>query len=109
MPDINRFIGRKLQEARLRAGLSKKGLAERLGIAKQSYNDYETGGVHFRVEQVEEFARALDRPVEWFLGIDTGLTEEEAQVLHLWRQIDNDAVKRLVMNALRDGARVGRE
>ena len=109
MPDINRVIGRKLQQARVRAGLSKTELAERLGIAKQSYNDYEPGSIKFRVEQVEEFSRALGRPVEWFLGIDTDLSEDEAQVLHLWRQIEAPQIRRTVLDLIRGQLDLDRE
>ena len=109
MADINRLIGRKLREAREAAGLQQNELAERLGLAKQSYTPYETGRIKFRVEQVQEFSRALGRPVEWFLGLDTGLSEADAEVLHLWRQIETPALRQNVIHSLRGQVALDRE
>ncbi len=101
MPHINRLIGRKLKEARERVGLQKAELANLLGLSRQGYNEYERGIPKFRVEQVQEFAIALGRPVEWFLGLDTELSEDEAQVLHLWRQIETPEIRESTLAVLR--------
>jgi len=110
----DREITLRVIRAREEAGMKKNELAEQLGLTPSGYSPYEhdLGSSFegtFSVQQLLQLSRILGRPVEYFLGLDSPLSEEEAEILHLWRQIDNDVVKRLVRNALRDGAGVPRE
>jgi transcriptional regulator with XRE-family HTH domain len=102
----DRDITSRVIRAREKAGMSKGELAERLALSSSGYSPYENFRGTFTVQQLFHLSRILGKPVTWFLGIDTGLSDDEAEVLHLWRQIEDERIRRLILNALRDGARV---
>lgn len=105
MKHINETIAKRLREARENTGLTKVELAERLGLTKQGYNPYERpSGVNFTAEQLEQFADALGKPVTWFLGIETDLAEDEAELLHAYRSIDDKALRRMVLRVAKETA-----
>jgi len=97
-------IARRVTEARERAGMTKTALAETLGLAKQSYAPYEPGVTPFSVDQLFVLSRVLNRSVEWLLGLDTGLTEAEDELLACFRNTD-DSGQNAVLSVARSMAR----
>lgn len=83
--DRTKAIAQRVKDARQAAGLSQEALGERIGLTKVGYGDYERGHRLFDTEQLFQLARILGRPVEYFLGLDTGLTGREERVLMLFR------------------------
>ena len=78
-------IARRVKEARNALGLSQEDLGEKVGLSKVGYGEYERGNRLFDTEQLFRLARVLGRPVEYFLGLDMGLTGREERVLTLFR------------------------
>jgi transcriptional regulator with XRE-family HTH domain len=78
-------VTERVIRAREEAGLTKTDLAEKLGLSKQGYNPYERFQVCFTVAQIFTVARVVGRPVEYFLGLDTGLTSDEERALSYYR------------------------
>jgi len=90
-----------VRRARIESGLSQEAVGEALGLSVTGYGHYERARQPFTVEQLFRLSSVLGRPVTWFLGIDTGLSEEDAEVLHLWRQIETPAVRDTTLRLLR--------
>lgn len=75
----------RIREAREAAGLSQTDMGKKLGLTKAGYGHYERGRQPFTVDMIFQISRILGRPVEYFLGLDTGLTEDEGQLLAIYR------------------------
>jgi transcriptional regulator with XRE-family HTH domain len=88
LPDeaIQREVTRRVAEARQAQGLTKSEFAARLGLSRQAYNGYEKGETVFSVAQLFRVGEILNRPVTYFLGLDSGLTPEEEQLLAIYRK-----------------------
>jgi transcriptional regulator with XRE-family HTH domain len=94
------LIARRIKEARQAKGLSQEALGERMGLTKVGYGEYERGRRLFDTEQLFQLARVLNRPVEWFLGLDTDLTEDEQQMLVMYRHARTAGVGDMVLGIL---------
>ena len=93
----NAAIGLRVQAARKEAGLSQQDVGRRMGLTKGGYGQYERGLHPFTAEQLFDLANILDRSVAYFLGLDTGLTPEEDQVLALYRRARDTGLADLFM------------
>lgn len=102
----SKAIAQRVKQAREAAGFSQKDMAKRLGLTEAGYGHYERDRQTFTVEQLLQVSRILGRPVEWFLGLDTGLSEDEGQLLALYRAIDSEQGRRLAVTLVRDAAAV---
>lgn len=73
------IIGRRLREARLRAGLSQKALGVKAGIdeftASPRVNQYERGKHTPEFQTVERFAEVLGVPAPYFYCSDDALAK----------------------------------
>lgn len=79
-------IAQRVKAARNAAELSQEALGRKIGLTKVGYGEYERGHRLFDTEQLAQLSRVLARPVSYFLGLDTGLTEDEDRVLALYRE-----------------------
>ncbi len=79
-------IGLRVQAARKETGLSQEDLGRRLGLSKGGYGQYERGLHPFTADQLFQLASILDRSVQYFLGLDNGLTPDEDRMLSLYRR-----------------------
>lgn len=104
----SRIISRVVR-AREDAGLSRKDVAKALGMEDQSYGHYERARSAFTVEQLLILSRVLRRPLTWLVGLPTELTEEEEQLVHLWRTVENPVVRRLIVKQLQDSVAIERD
>ncbi|MDG2916231.1 helix-turn-helix transcriptional regulator [Bisgaard Taxon 10/6] len=64
--DIDRFIGKRIQQRRKELGLTASALSEQIGIAQQQLSRYERGGNKINVSHLVEIATALDTSIGWF-------------------------------------------
>lgn len=78
-------ITQRVIKAREDADLSRKEVARLIHLEEQSYGHYERGRYAFTIDQLLKLSPILGRSVSWFLGIDAGLTEEEDQLIILWK------------------------
>lgn len=67
--DFMKKFSERLREARRAAGLTQSELAQRIGIKRSTYGQFEQGRNEPNVSLLPELSRELNRPVEWFLGI----------------------------------------
>jgi transcriptional regulator with XRE-family HTH domain len=95
---IDQVIARRIVDAREASGLSKADMAERLKLSRQGYTPYERGNHHFTVAELQDFARVLGRPIEYFLGLDQpGFNEDEHEVLGALRAIQIPMLRHLAV------------
>ncbi len=77
-PDpIDVQVGRRMHQARLRAGLRQGELGDAIGVSFQAIQKYENGENRLSASRLLRAARALGRPVEFFFegalpGVSTG-------------------------------------
>ena len=63
---MNNFIGLKISELLSKKILTKKQLAEKLGIARNTLDDYINGITSIRVDDLVKVAQAFQVPIECF-------------------------------------------
>jgi transcriptional regulator with XRE-family HTH domain len=80
-------IAARVREARTNAGISQEELGRRLGLTRAGYGHYESGRQPFTVDHLFQLSRILNRSVEYFLGLDTGRSAEEDQVVTLYKRL----------------------
>jgi len=102
----DRVLARRIKRAREDAGLSQGRLGEYLGIDQSAVSKIENGTTEVGALRLLQIAEILGRPVTWFLGVDTDLAGDEAELVHLYRQIDDERMRAMVMNTARDAVRI---
>ena len=81
--------------------MNKREFSERLGLADSSYSPYEAYKIPFTVEMIQRISRILGRPIEYFLGLDTGLTDDEGQLLAIYRAAPTAEARATALRMLR--------
>ena len=64
--DHDRYMGERIREARLAAGMSQEQLAELLGTSYQQVQKYESGANRVTGARIERLVSALNRPLYYF-------------------------------------------
>jgi transcriptional regulator with XRE-family HTH domain len=82
----NGVIGLRVRAAREERGLSQEEIGHRLGLTKGGYGQYERGLHPFTADQLFQLSALLNRSVAYFLGLETGLTPDEDQLVSLYRR-----------------------
>lgn len=100
MPYRYADIARRVKEARQAQGLSQKEMGEKLNLTETGYGHYERGRQEFSLEQMFRVSRILNRSVEYFLGLETGRSAEEDQVITLYRQLAAAGMGRFAVRTL---------
>ena len=90
-------IAMRLRSARERASLSQKQVADQLHVTPQAYGNWERGARGVPIELLPAFSRALGRSVAWLLDIDIGLTQDEDELLTMYRNLRNVNHRRLLL------------
>src|SRR5689334_3838169 len=81
---VDLYVGRRLREARLLAGLNQTQLGQAIGVTFQAVQKYETGSNRISASRLLRAAKALGRPISFFFHDLEGDTP--AQVQNLTRQ-----------------------
>lgn len=64
--EVDRLIGKRIQQRRKELGLTASILSEQIGIAQQQLSRYERGDNKINVSHLVEIAAALDTEIGWF-------------------------------------------
>lgn len=94
-----RILGKRIKQVREDAGLSQEELGTKLGVTQPAYGRYELGIREMSIDQLFQLSRVLGRSVPWLLGIDTGLTDDEDEILTIYQSLSADARRFLLLNA----------
>lgn len=64
--DLDVFVGKRIQMARVMANMSQEKLAARLGLSFQQVQKYEKGTNRCAPSRLSVIAKAVGKPVAWF-------------------------------------------
>lgn len=95
-------------EAREKAGLTREEVAARLSLKEGSYGHYERKRSAFTIDYLFRLSRILGKSVAWFLGLETGLTTDEDELLTLYRALP-DNLRALALDTIKGFARASRQ
>lgn len=87
MGELGKLAAQRIREAREAAGLTQAELGDALGISGNAVTKIENGRSTLTLKHLEELPKILNRPIEYFLGLDTDLTAEEERLLALYRRL----------------------
>lgn len=67
--NINKYIGKRIQEIRIEKGLKQDYLAEKLKINRPNISKYETGETAIPLDILKEISKILNTSTDYLLGI----------------------------------------
>lgn len=67
--NINKYIGKRIQEIRKEKGLKQDYLAEKTGVKRPNISKYETGEIAIPLDILKKISKALDTSTDYLLGI----------------------------------------
>ena len=87
-------FGLRLRQLREKRGLSRKMLAKKLGVSKETIYRYENNVQNPSLDRTKQIAVILRTSVDYLIGLDneysiriSGLTEEQRDALDLFLQV----------------------
>ena len=86
--DLNKKIGAKIRSAREDVGLTQTDVADLLGIQQTALAAIENGRNALRIEHLMKLPEILGKPVSYFLEFDTDFTDNEIELVLLFRKLD---------------------
>jgi transcriptional regulator with XRE-family HTH domain len=99
---VDSFVGQRLKQARLLAGLSQSELGSRVGVSFQAIQKYESGENRLSASRLLAVAEFLGKPVSFFFNeltaaganSDQGsMTPKEIKLLRYYRGIAREDVR----------------
>lgn len=85
-------IGRRLELTRRAIGLSQSEFAQRADLAKNSYNQYETGTNRPQLEAAIKLVDAYRLTLDWiYLGDPSGLRFDLAEAIKALRSVEKQS------------------
>jgi transcriptional regulator with XRE-family HTH domain len=115
---MSKKIGSLIREMRKAAGMSQMRLAEKIGVSYQQVQKYEKGVSKLSISRLLQIAEAFGVPVTSFLEEAkvtkvaeaktpySGLTDEEAKLLMLFRRLKGKKLREGFLEMLRDIVRL---
>jgi transcriptional regulator with XRE-family HTH domain len=97
-------IANRVRGAREATKLSQEDVAVKLGLTGAGYGHYERTRQVFSIEQIFLLSRILNRPVEWLLGLETTLSQDEGVLLTSYRKITNREVQQMMLDLVATAA-----
>lgn len=67
--NINKYIGKRIQEIRIEKGLKQENLAEKLKINRPNISKYETGETAIPLDILKKISKTLDTSTDYLLGL----------------------------------------
>jgi transcriptional regulator with XRE-family HTH domain len=92
---VDVYVGRRLREARLLAGLNQSELGDAIGVSFQAVQKYETGSNRLSASRLFQAAKVLGRPVSFFFdslegeapGPTESLARDEIELIRHYRHV----------------------
>lgn len=81
--------GERIRQARIRAGLTQKQLANKVGVQFSAIHKYESGMIkNLKRETIAALAEALDVKPSWLMCLDDENSEVREKLLRAFDQLD---------------------
>jgi transcriptional regulator with XRE-family HTH domain len=100
-----KYIKAKIKEARERSGLTQTELASKLGRTQAYFSKLESGELVVSIVELLGIAQFTNTPIQNFLPIQDAnkedLTGQEWQLLTLFRKIEDDRIRGIALNQMR--------
>jgi transcriptional regulator with XRE-family HTH domain len=87
MGELGKLAAQRIREAREAAELTQAELGDALNISGNAVTKIENGRSTLTLQNLEQLPKILNRPIEYFLGLDTGMTADEEQLLAAYRRL----------------------
>jgi len=85
--ELNQAIGNRIRKRREAMGLTQSDVGDHLGLTKNAVGKIESGYSALTLKNLFALPLVLHRPIEYFLGLDTALTENEQEMLPYFREL----------------------
>lgn len=105
-PDLTALVGARVRAARIASGAPRRALSERSGVSPRYLAQLEAGEGNISIRLLDRVARALGRPVGWFLA-EPRPTDEAADFTRLYEAATPEA-RRRALACLGGGAAEGK-
>ena len=84
------IFGRRLADARKKAGLSLQELASLIGVSSpQVINKWETGSTALRADQLVAISKALNVSIDYLIGFESNFSQKIRQLLEIASKISD--------------------
>ena len=91
-------VGGRLKSKRVAAGLTQEELAELVLVRANYISGYESNRVNIPLNMLQALAKALNTSVSFLAdGIESELTEEEAELLAIYNQLRTPELKKAAL------------
>ena len=95
---VDIYVGRRLREARLLAGLNQAQLGQAIGVTFQAVQKYETGSNRISASRLFQAAKVLHRPIAFFFdeaqgdapGETPALARDEIELIRHYRHVSEE-------------------
>ena len=103
-------IGNLIRRLRKLSGMTQMSLAEKMGVTYQQVQKYEKGASELTIRRLRQVSEALSVPVSTFVPDEASvsepeasyLSEDEAQLLALFRKLKRKKLRQGFVDMLRD-------
>lgn len=102
--------GDRIKQARTRAGLTQKELAEKIGVKFSAIHKYESGMVvNLKRETIAALASALDVSPAWLMCMDDGpkekpLVDDDEELTEILERARDDPHMRMLFSITKDAS-----
>jgi transcriptional regulator with XRE-family HTH domain len=98
-PGVNeeKALANRIRAARKHAGMTQKQLGEQLGIEQSSVSLLEDGSTEVGALRLRRIAQITGRRVEWLLGLESDLAEDEERLLGAYRSMPPDLQRTMLV------------
>lgn len=103
---IDDTIRQRVREARKALDLEQEDVGAVLSLSGTGFGHYERGRSPFTAEQLLKLSKRLQKPVWWFYGLQVERSEDEDELLFLYRQC-SDRDRATVLELARSLAKRG--
>ena len=95
-------VGGRIKAKRIEAGMTQEQLAEKLYVKFSMISRYESAKSNLSVDTLKEIAEALGCSAAYLIeGVELELSEEEKELIKIFKSLNRDEVRKAAMEQLR--------
>ena len=95
-------VGGRIKAKRIEAGMTQEQLAEKLYVKFSMISRYESAKSNLSVDTLKEIAEALGCSAAYLIeGVELELSEEEKELIKIFKSLNRDEVRKVAMEQLR--------